>query len=255
MKVLIIEDESLAADKLERMILRYDQSINILDKLRSVEESRIWFQNNQPPDLLFMDIHLLDGTCFDLLDEIDISCPVIFTTAYQDFVFESFKVHSLDYLIKPVNYKKLQSSLEKFEKLFSKAPGQEEATEYQQVMQALKSAGKDYKTRFLVKFGSRLLPIGIEQVGYFASRDRITFLITTEGKKYPISATLDELEASLDPSLFFRINRQLILHVQSIRQVHKYFNGRLKVDLNQQTEEEIMVSSRRASEFQQWLDK
>lgn len=255
MNVLIIEDEALAAAKLERMILRYDKSYQIIAKLRSVEESKNWFQENEPPDLLFMDIHLLDGTCFDLLDEVEIRSPVIFTTAYQDFVLDSFQVHNLDYLIKPVSFKKLQQSLKKFESLFTQNKDRRTGENYQQMVDAIMASNKDYKTRFLVKFGSKLLPIGIDQISHFISQDRITFLITNEGKKYPIAPTLDELENSLDPSVFFRINRQVILHVQSIQQVHKHFNGRLKVDLTQQTDEEIMVSSRRATDFQNWLDQ
>jgi len=255
MKVLIIEDEALAAAKLERMVQRFSSSYIILDKLRSVEESKSWFENNQPPDLLFLDIHLLDGTCFDLLDQVEILCPVIFTTAYQDFVLDSFKVHSIDYLIKPVSFKKLQQSLHKFERLVAQHQEKAADDDYQEIIEVIRSTNKEYKTRFLVKFGSKLLPIAIDQIAYFISKDRITFLITKDDKKYPISATLDELETTLDPATFFRINRQVILHVQSIRQVHKHFNGRLKVDLQLETDEDIMVSSRRASEFQSWLDQ
>ena len=253
MNILIVEDEELAAAKLERLINRYEQSYKIIGKLRSVEEAVSWFVDNPQPDLLFLDIHLLDGTCFDIIDEVDIKCPVIFTTAYEDYVFDSFQVHSIDYLIKPVSFKRLQQSLDKFAGLANLA--KPAATDYQQVITALKSVNKTFRNRFLVKFGSKLLPIGTDQVAFFLSKDRITFLVTFEGKKYPISATLDELEESIDPSLFFRINRQTILHVNSIKQVHKYFKGRLKVDLELDTDADIMVSSRRVSEFQDWLDR
>ena len=255
MDILIIEDEELAAGKLERLILRHDPSYDIVNRLRSVEESVKWFTDNEAPDLLFLDIHLLDGTCFDILKKINISGPVIFTTAYEDFVFESFKVHSIDYLIKPVIFKKLQQSLTKFEALYQKINNSQAVPDYHQIVQAIKSGNKDYKSRFLVKYGSKLLPIGVEQVSYFLSKDRISFLITTDGKKYTISPTLDELEETLDPALFFRVSRQIILHIQSIEQVHKYFKGRLKVDLKQSTTEEIMVSSRRVADFQSWLDQ
>ena len=253
MEVLIVEDEELAATKLERMIRRFDESYQVVAKLRSVEESTSWFTKNRCPDLVFLDIHLLDGTCFDILDEVNLECPVIFTTAYQDYVFEAFKVHSIDYLIKPVNFKKLEQSLNKFRGLHEKMSVNVDSEEYQRLMQAILSSQKNYKRRFLVKFGSKLLPIDINQIAYFLSKDRLTFLITTDDKRYPISSTLDELENALDPSLFFRINRHTIVHIQSIRQVHKYFKGRLKVDLKLKTDDEVMVSSRRAAEFQQWL--
>ena len=253
MNILIIEDEELAAAKLERLVKRYDPKYNLIGKLRSVEEAVGWFVANPAPDLLFLDIHLLDGTCFDILDEVDIKCPVIFTTAYEDYVFDSFQLHSIDYLIKPISFKKLQQSLDKFAELVNITKPVE--ADYQDVLTALKSVNKAYRNRFLVKFGSKLLPIGTDQVAYFLSKDRITFLVTLEGKKYPLNTTLDELEESVDPSLFFRINRQIILHVNSIKQVHKYFKGRLKVDLDLDTEDDIMVSSRRVTEFQEWLDR
>jgi DNA-binding LytR/AlgR family response regulator len=254
MKILIIEDEELAAAKLEGLIHRYDQSYLIVDKLRSVKESVSWFRANKASDLLFLDIHLLDGTCFDILKEVDIKCPVIFTTAYEDYVFESFKVYNIDYLIKPVSFKKIEQSLGKFEKLVEQHQKPMDTGQFKEMLQAIRSVSKEYKSRFLVKFGSRLLPLEAKQVAYFYSKERITFLVTDEGKKYPISNTLEELEESLDPSLFFRINRQIILHIQSIRQVHKYFKGRLKVDLQLETDQEVMVSSRRASEFQKWME-
>lgn len=253
MEVLIIEDEELAAAKLERLIQRYDQSYKIVAKLRSVKESVSWFSTRKAPDLLFLDIHLLDGTCFDILNEVDIKCPVIFTTAYEDYVFESFKVYNIDYLIKPVSFKKIEQSLTKFGKLFENQQKSTDTGNIEEMLQAIRSASKEYKSRFLVKFGSKLLPIDVNQVAYFFSKDRITFLVTLEGKKYPVNPTLEELEESMDPSLFFRINRQMILHVQSIKQVHKYFKGRLKVDLQLEADQDIMVSSRRASEFQDWL--
>lgn len=252
MKILIIEDEELAADKLERMIHRYDPSYEVLDKLRSVESSIEWFEKRHAPDLLFLDIHLLDGTCFDLLPKVEISCPVIFTTAYDQYAIEAFQLNSIDYLLKPISYTRLAAS---FEKLFAVSTQFQSLRQMQKLDEVLATlqAGENFKSRFLVKSGARFIPIPTTSISYFFSEDRITYLLTRKQKKYSISQSLDELEQLLDPAQFFRINRQMILQVDSIRMVHKYFKGRLKVDLNPPYEEEVLVSSRRVSDFQAWL--
>lgn len=254
MKILIIEDEALAADKLERMILRYDPSYEVLEKLRSVESAVDWFEKQENPDVLFLDIHLLDGTCFDLLPKVEIHCPVIFTTAYDQYAIEAFQLNSVDYLLKPISYAKLAASFDKLFEVSTQFQSLQQVQKLDEVLASLQE-NEQYKSRFLVKSGARLIPIPIASISYFFSEDRITYLFTRKRKKYSISQSLDELEALLDPAQFFRINRQMVVQIDSIRMVHKYFKGRLKVDLDPPFEDEVLVSSRRASDFQLWLDR
>jgi len=255
MRILIIEDENLAADKLEQMILRYDAEYEILDKLRSVEAATAWFAEHKAPDLLFLDIHLLDGTCFDILKKIDIPCPVIFTTAYDAYALDAFQLNSIDYLLKPISFSKLQQAFQKLETMQHTFQQHQQSQQLDNVLHTLQTQQQVYKTRFLVKSGARLFSVATEQARYFFTADRITFLVTAEGKKYSINHTLDELEDLLNPADFFRINRQMIIHIESVQMVHKYFKGRLKVDLSPTYEEEAMVSSRRVADFQAWLDQ
>ncbi len=255
MKILIIEDETLAADKLERMIDRYDESHEIVDKLRSVEAATAWFEAYEAPDLLLLDIHLLDGTCFDILQAIDIPCPVIFTTAYDAYALKAFQLNSVDYLLKPISYTRLEQAFEKLETMQQSFRQQQQAQQLDSVLHALQNQQQSYKTRFLVKSGARLFSVATEQARYFFSEEGISFLVTKEGKKYSISHTLDELEELLYPEDFFRISRQMIVHIYSIKMVHKHFKGRLQIELQPPHEENAMVSSRRVADFQAWLDR
>ena len=255
MDIVIIEDEVLAANKLEKMIIRYNADYRIVKKLGSVEAANEWLSEHEMPDLLFMDIQLSDGTSFDLLKTIEISCPVIFTTAYDHFALDAFQLHSVDYLLKPVSQEKLTKAFQKLEEMQQQFQQEEAHPEWEAVIKTLETTQQTYKSRFLIKTGTRYFPIPTEQTYYFFSSQRITFLVTEEGKKYTINHTLDELAQLLDPADFFRINRKMIVHINSIQMVHKHFNGRLKVDLVPQSTEEVMVSSRRVADFQAWLDR
>lgn len=255
MNLLIIEDEVLAADKLEAMILRYNPHYQIVAKIRSVEHAVKWLNENNSPDLIFMDIHLLDGTCFDILKKVAINNPVIFTTAYDNYALKAFKLQSVDYLLKPVSFTKLEQAFQKLEEMQQHFQKDSQADKLEELLSTLKDEPIVYKSRFLVKSGSRLFPIDITQIAYFYSEDRITFLVTKKNKKYSIHHTLDELEKTLNPMDFFRINRQMIVQVESIQVVHKSFKGRLKIDLSPTPIEEVMVSSRRVIDFQTWLDR
>lgn len=254
MTIVIIEDEILAANKLEQMILRHNPGYTILQKIRSVETATNWFIEHPLPDLLFMDIHLLDGTCFDILKKIDISSPVIFTTAYDAYALDAFQLHSIAYLLKPINFAKLQNAFLKLESMQDRLQKTQQVQNWGKVLAALENKSPAYKSRFMIKSGARVFPIAIEQVCYFFSEDRITFLVTKDGKKHSISHTLDEIENLVDPAFFFRISRQMLIHIQSIQMVHKYFKGRLKIDLVPPYREEVLVSSRRVTDFQTWLD-
>lgn len=256
MNIVIIEDEALAAGKLEKMILKHNSEFKVLEKLGSVEAASEWFAQHDMPDLLFLDIQLSDGTSFDLLKTIEITCPVIFTTAYDHFALDAFQLHSVDYLLKPVSQDKLAKALAKLDEMQQHYQKSQTSPQWETVLKTLEGQQPQaYKARFLIKSGTRYFPVSTKQTHYFFSEQRITFLVTEEGKKYTIGYTLDELANLLDPADFFRINRKMIVHIKSIQMVHKHFNGRLKVELDPQPEEEIMVSSRRVADFQAWLDR
>ncbi len=255
MNILIIEDEVLAANKLEQMILRHDPNYRILAKIRSVEEAAQWLSTQPAPDLIFMDIHLLDGTCFDILKSVEVISPVIFTTAYDKYALEAFQLHSIDYLLKPISFTKLEQAFQKLVTIQENFGKDSQIHKLEEMVSTLSSQRIDYKSRFLVKSGSRLFSVPTKQIQYFFSEDRITFLVTNEGKKYSTNHTLDELEDMLDPKRFFRINRQMIVNISSVKVVHRSFKGRLKVDLSPMPEDDAIVSSRRAADFQTWLDR
>jgi len=255
MDIVIIEDELPAAEKLSKMILKYDPKYHIIQKLRSVEASIDWLRTYNTPDLIFMDIHLLDGTCFDILNTLSITCPVIFTTAYDSYALEAFQLNSIAYLLKPVSFTKLQQAFHKLKTLQTQFQLQHQLQQLAKTLTQQASPNSSYKSRFLVKLGSKMFSISADQIQYFLSDDRITFLITNTDKKYPVNPTLNELEQTLDPNQFFRINRQMILNYRYIQVVHKYFKGRLKVELRSAPKEEIIVSSRRVADFQEWLDR
>lgn len=255
MKVLIIEDEQLAAEKLVQMIRRYNDRIEVLDPIRSVGASVTFLRQAPVIDLLFLDIHLLDGTCFDLLKEVRVPCPVIFTTAYDEYALEAFRLNSVDYLLKPVSYARLKSAFDKFQQMQYSFRQVHQSAHLDQLLAAVDAKGAPrQKSRFLVKSGSRLFTIDTERIAYFYTEDKISYLVTKDGKKYSISQSLEELETELEPSRFFRINRQMILHIQSIRMVHTYFKGRLKIELQPCPDFDVMVSSRRVPAFKAWLD-
>ncbi len=255
MNILIIEDEALAADKLHQMIHRYNPQYQILDKLRSVKKAVQWFSDNESPDLLFLDIHLMDGTCFDILTQHPIACPVVFTTAYDNYALEAFKLHSIDYLMKPISFVRLQKVFDKFESIRQNFQQQSFHQKIDHVLEGINTLSPSYKTRFLIKLGDRLFPKSVNHIQYFFSEDQLTFLLDDEGKKHPLSYTLNELETELDPREFFRINRQMIVHYKSILMVHKYYNGRLKIDFLFPAPEKCIVSNRRVADFQVWLDR
>ena len=255
MDIVIIEDEVLAAEKLEKMILRHDSEHQILNKIRSVEEAVAWFSKNEPPDILFLDIHLLDGTCFDIIKTTEIRCPVIFTTAYDNYALEAFQWHSVDYLLKPVSFNKLQLAFQKLDNIRQSFQQNHQVEKLDKVINALEGQSGHYKSRFLIKYRDKLFSINVDEIAYFFSEDRITFLVSRTDKRYAINYSLDELDTSLDPASFFRINRQMILHIDSIQVIHKHFKGRLKIDLLPEPVEPAMVSSRRVADFQAWLDR
>lgn len=249
MKVLILEDENLAAETMARMLTEADKDIEIVDSLRSVESATEWLIKNPHPDLIVSDVQLLDGLCFEIFNRVKVDKPVIFTTAFDQYAIRAFEVHSIDYLLKPVQQSKLEQSLKKL-KSRSQQP-----VKFEEVLSYLKSQQQEFKSRFMVRIGQRILAIPVENVAYFSSESKLTYIVTSDNKRYPFDLPLDEVDQQLDPKIFFRINRQYIVRFSAIAEIHPYFKGRIKLKLNPDQPDEIVVSSERTPEFKKWLDR
>jgi two-component system LytT family response regulator len=254
MDILILEDEAPAARRLEQLIKNYDSAVRIAGILESVSAAIGWLGSHETPDLIFMDIQLADGISFDIFRQTEVKTPVIFTTAYDEYALQAFKVNSIAYLLKPVEQESLNESLRKFKDLKEQFMQSEPAL-LRNLIQSLQQSQKVYKSRFLVKLGDRLIFLFIQQIAYFMAEDKLVFVISTDNKKFNTDYSLDELENLLSPQDFFRINRQYIAHIQSIRNIHHYFNGKLKLSLHPEPVQEVIVSRERAALFKQWLDQ
>lgn len=257
MKVIIIEDEALAARQLKAMVQECDESIEVVMMLDSVEASVAWLQSNESPDLLLMDIELVDGQSFEIFNQVEVKSPVIFTTAYNEYAIQAFRVNSIDYLLKPIDEKALQRSLQKFRELKSLyGTTSDNSLNINELVNALKQTKHpptEYRERFLLKQGSRLVPIAVEDIAYFYSQERLTFVKTWDERSYVVDYTLDELECILNPKCFFRANRQVILCAKAVDKVHLHFNSRLKLDLKPTSTEEVFISRDKSGEFRLWM--
>jgi DNA-binding LytR/AlgR family response regulator len=250
MKVVIVEDEKPSAEHLALLLQRMDGSIEVVNYLDTVKGVVKAFQDGLDADLLFLDIHLADGNSFEIFNQIQIDTPIIFTTAYDQYAIQAFKQNSIDYLLKPIAAKDLQFALEKFKKQaqsLHKNLLENITTAYQQL-------NKQYKTRFLVKKGQTIVSIIIADIHHFETQDSLSFLVNTKGNRYAIDYSLDQLESMLNPSDFFRINRKIILHIQSIEKVNTYLNSRLVVAAKYLDSDACVVSRDRVGDFKVWLD-
>jgi DNA-binding LytR/AlgR family response regulator len=251
MKVLIIEDEKPAADKLKRMLTEKNSDIAILGTFETVESSINWFMNNPQPDLIFMDIQLNDGISFEIFESVKITAPVIFTTAYDEYAIRAFKVNSIDYLLKPIDRAALDKSLEKYSTLYPAAK-----TDDKKIDLLLNQLVKKYKTRFFIKFGSHCRSILTDEIKYFFIVERSTFIKTLHGKIFDVDFSLDQLEKMLDPEKFFRINRKFILNLSAITDIITWSSNRLKIKMADEEENHDMVVSReKVAEFKKLLDR
>lgn len=254
MNVLIIEDEQLAAEKLESLLKKMNKGINVIGKLRSVAAAVEWLSANDHPDLLISDIKLLDGISFEIFSKIAYKKPVIFTTAYDQYAIKAFDVNSIDYLLKPIQMEKLESAFEKFEAFHSDQKAAP-APDYGKIMEMMQAGNKQYKSRFMIKVGQKILAVPVEKIAYFFSQNKLSYVVTKDGKKYPLDDPLETIDPLLDPQNFIRANRQFIIGFDSIKEIHPYFKGRVKVDLTPVNEHEIVISSDKTPEFKKWLDQ
>lgn len=254
MKVLIVEDETPAAEKLERYLQKYSTAITVVEKTGSILETTAWLKAHQSEiDLIFMDIQLKDGLSFQIFHEVKVIKPVIFITAYNEFALDAFKVNGIDYLLKPVTFTDLSASLKKLESLSEQLRWNEAKAE-KVVATFTDTPAVSFKNRFMVKLGDHIRSITTDQISFFFADGRDVYLITSQLRKFIIDYTLENLLEVLDPKLFYRVNRSYILNISAIQDVIVYSNSRLKVTPNIKWEDEIIVSREKVSEFKDWFD-
>nr|WP_129733226.1 LytTR family DNA-binding domain-containing protein [Parabacteroides goldsteinii] len=251
MKALIIEDEKAAVRNLKALLAEEAPDIEVIAVLDSIAESLDWFSDNRMPELIFLDIHLADGSSFEIFEHVDITCPIIFTTAYDEYALRAFKVNSIDYLLKPIGQSDIRKSIGKLKQLKSDSVVKE--LDYSNLINILKQQDK-YKTHFLVPVkGDKLLPLSVDMILFFYIHEGNVKAVVTDGKEYTFTQTLDELSDCLNPDLFFRINRQYLISRKAVQDIDLWFNGRLSVNLKVPVEEKILVSKVRVSEFKEWF--
>ena len=251
MRVLIIEDEKPAVEKLRRLLNDIDPTIKIIDALETVEHSINWLLKNDAPDLILMDIQLDDGICFEIFESVKISTPIIFTTAYDEYAIKAFKVNSIDYLLKPITRESLASAIEKMRALF---PGQ--TINNEKINHIYEHLGAQHKTRFFVKIGEHCKSISTDEIGCFYILERCTFFMTSSGKCYDVNYSLEQLEKLLDSHRFFRINRHTIINISAITDIISFSMNRLKIKIaNEEKIGELLVSREKAGAFKKWLDR
>lgn len=252
MNILIIEDEAPALNRIKKMVMEVEPNSVIIGTADSIESAVTLFSKNHNIDLALMDIELADGQSFEIFNRVSITCPVIFTTAYDEFALKAFKVNSIDYLLKPIDKDELKKAFEKFKNFNQKNSFDERL---KNLLQNLQEEKVKYKNRFLVKLGQKLISISDDEIAYFYSQDKLCFVLTKSSNKYVVDYTLEELAKILQPEKFFHLNRKTIASISGISDVHTYFNGKLKVELLPKFEEETLVSREKATEFKEWLGR
>jgi len=251
MTTIIIEDEKPAARLLQRKLEKLGVKTQMM--LHSVEESLLWFSNNEHPDLIFLDIQLSDGLSFEIFETIEINSAIIFTTAYDTYSLKAFKLNSIDYLLKPIDEDDLQIAVEKYK---SRTQMQNTAQlDFEQIKKMLSNQSeKTFKKRFTVKIGQQLKVIGTEEIECFFSENKGTYIHTSDNRNYLVDSTMEMLEQELDPANFFRVSRKFIIPMRAIREIVMYSNSRLKVILPTFKEDEVIVSREKVSDFKEWLN-
>ena len=252
MRVLIVEDESMAAKRLTSLLLKLDPQIEILEQLDSVKTAVKWLSENEA-DLLFFDIQLADGLSFEILNQVNISTPIIFTTAFDEYAIKAFKVNSVDYLLKPIDPLELQNALDKFNQNFKQQSPQQ--PNMAMLEQAMKMLTRQYKERFVVKIGEHIHTVNVSEAAYFFSQDKATFLVTQDKKRYIVDYSLEDVEGLVDPQEFFRINRKYLISMRAVKDIVSYTNSRLRIILHQSDEMDAIVSREKVQDFKKWLDR
>jgi two-component system LytT family response regulator len=246
MQLLLVEDEPLAAERLMKMVTEILGENVRLEHLDSVASAKAYFAGGAAPDLILLDIHLADGSAFDLLEAVTVTAPIIFTTAYDEHAIQAFRVNAIDYLLKPIKRPELEKALDRWRR-----QTRQDRIDYRKLATVLRQSPPE--KRFLIRVGQQIHLVEATDAAYFYTEDRVTLLTTFTGKRYPMDHSLDKLEEVLDPNQFFRINRQFIVNSQAIREMHTYSKSRVKLVLDPPADQETIVSTERSPNFKSWL--
>ncbi len=254
MRVLIVEDEAMAARRLSRELERLEPGINIMAQLDSVKRVVKWLEENESPDLIFLDIQLADGISFEIFEKTQVKAPVVFTTAFDEYAIQAFKVNSIDYLLKPIDPEELEAALAKFKERSAPTPTQP-AFDMGMIQRAMEMMTRNHKERFVVKIGEHIHTIATADTAYFFSQEKATYLQTIERNRFIIDYTLEQLEQLVDPDRFFRINRKYLVSLEAVKDIVTYSNSRLRLILKHTDDMDAIVSRDKVQDFKRWLDR
>jgi DNA-binding LytR/AlgR family response regulator len=248
MRTLIIEDEKPAADKLKKAIQKTGLGIEIIAQLDSVQSAIQWLRTQEQPELVFMDIELSDGLCFKIFETVPVPCPIIFTTAYDEYWQEAFELNSIDYLLKPVKQEKLEAALKKYDTL-----KQYFASNFQQLMQTKRTNLPAHKKRFLVKRGTDYISVKTEDIAYFYATHKLVCMVNKKAEKFILDISLSDIEKQIDPVSFYRINRKYLVNMSAIKRIKSYPKSKLEVEMDPPVNDEILISQENVAAFKDWM--
>lgn len=252
MKVLIVEDEKMAANRLNKLLAELAPEAEVLAQLDSVKRASEWL-TTQSADLLFFDIQLADGLSFEILDKVKVEAPIIFTTAFDEYAIKAFKVNSVDYLLKPIDPKELEAALHKFKSQFQSSP--QPMLDLSAIEQAMKQMTRKFKERFVVKIGEHIRTLEVADTTFFFSQEKATYLQNADHKRFIIDYTLEQVQELIDPEDFYRINRKYLISMRAVKDIVSYSNSRLRIILNGSDEMDAIVSRDKVQDFKRWLDR
>ncbi len=250
MKAVIVEDELIAAQNLQRLIQQVDSDIEVIVVLQSVEESIEWFMLHPAPELVFMDIHLADGSSFSIFEKVEISCPIIFTTAYDEYALKAFEVNSIDYLLKPISLKNFERALSKFRSMVAAKDDNSELISH--LLATFKQTKEAFKSNFLIPHKDKFIPLAVSKIACLYTENKMVNIVTDDQQIYHIDSSLEDLGNQLNPALFFRANRQYIVSHNAIKDISIWFGSKISINLYVNVPDKIIVSKARVSEFKTW---
>lgn len=250
MKAVIVEDEHIAAQNLQRLISQVDKDIEVIVVLQSVEESIEWFMLHPAPDLVFMDIHLADGSSFSIFEKVEISCPIIFTTAYDEYALKAFEVNSIDYLLKPISLKNFERAITKFRNLATTSDNNTNIIA--NLLSSFKQTKETYKSNFLIPHKDKFIPLAVAKIACLYTENKMVNIVTDDQQIYHLDSSLEDLGNQLNPTQFFRANRQYIVSHKAIKDISIWFGSKISINLYVSVPEKIIVSKARVSEFKAW---
>jgi two-component system response regulator LytT len=255
-KVLIIEDEIPAQRLLKQTLQEITIETKVVDCLSSINSAVAWFQNNEHPEIVLLDIQLSDGLSFEIFKQVNIDSLIIFTTAFDAYALQAFKVNSLDYLLKPIEKDELQAAFEKYQQYNTQFIQEKNSSiDFSELAALIKNEKPEYRKRFLIQSNESFFHLSVGDIAFFYSMQGITFAVTFEKREYPVNFSLESLKEQLHPDIFFKINRQFIVSIDAIKRVHSYFNGKLKLEIKPSHTKDIIVGKDKAAAFKRWLDR